>query len=75
MTWNNRRAKADYLAKIGDKEGATAAYEVTEKKTAGAAQKLDLVFSLMRSASLFLQIFPCQVLFPSPILTNQIQAF
>ena len=44
------RAKADYLAKIGDKEGATEAYALTEKKTAGAAQKLDLVFSLMRSA-------------------------
>lgn len=46
---NNCRAKADYLAKIGDKDGATAAYALTEKKTAGAAQKLDLVFSLMRS--------------------------
>ena len=42
------RAKADYLAKIGDKAGATDAYAITEKKTAGAAQRLDLVFSLMR---------------------------
>lgn len=42
------RARADYLARIGDKEAAIAAYAVTEQKTAGAAQKLDLVFSLMR---------------------------
>ena len=42
------RAKADYLAKIGDREAAGKAYAVTEEKTAGAGQKLDLVFSLLR---------------------------
>lgn len=42
------RAKADFLAKIGDREAAGKAYAVTEKKTAGAGQKLDLVFSLLR---------------------------
>ena len=42
------RAKADYLAKIGDRQEAGKAYTVTEGKTAGAGQKLDLVFSLLR---------------------------
>lgn len=49
------RAKADYLAQIGDKEAATAAYALTESKTAGAAQRLDLVFSLMRCVAQMLQ--------------------
>lgn len=45
------RAKADYLAKIGDRAAAGKAYAVTEEKTAGANQKLDLVFSLLRYPS------------------------
>jgi len=42
------RAKADYLAKIGDKGAAVKAYAATESKSAGSGPKLDLVFSLLR---------------------------
>jgi 26S proteasome regulatory subunit N7 len=41
-------AKADYLCSIGDKQAATDAYKETEKRTAGAGNKVDLVFSQMR---------------------------
>lgn len=44
------RAKADYLAKIGDKGAAVKAYAATESKSAGSGPKLDLVFSLLRYA-------------------------
>jgi 26S proteasome regulatory subunit N7 len=43
-------AKADYLALIGDKEAAVAAYAATEAKTAGSGNKMDLVFSQIRCA-------------------------
>lgn len=42
------RAKADYLAFIGDKEAAVAAYKETESKSAGSGNKMDLVFSQIR---------------------------
>lgn len=41
-------AKAEYLASIGDKAGAVAAFDVVEKKTAGSGNKVDLVFSQIR---------------------------
>lgn len=41
-------AKADYLAQLGDKEAAIQAYKVTEEKTAGSGNKVDLVFSQIR---------------------------
>lgn len=41
-------AKADYLAQIGDKAGAVAAYKVTEGKTTGSGNKVDYVFSQIR---------------------------
>ena len=41
-------AKADYLGDIGDKEAAFKAYDATEQKTAGSANKMDLVFSKIR---------------------------
>jgi 26S proteasome regulatory subunit N7 len=43
-------AKADYLAKIGDKQAAVAAYKETEEKTTGSGNKVDLVFSQIRCA-------------------------
>ena len=42
------RARADFLASTASRDEAAAAYQVTEKKTAGAGPKLDLVFSLLR---------------------------
>jgi 26S proteasome regulatory subunit N7 len=41
-------AKADFLCSIGDKQAAIDAYVETEKRTAGAGNKVDLVFSQMR---------------------------
>ena len=41
-------ARADYLAKIGDKEGAVKAYAATEEKTTGSGNKVDLVLSQIR---------------------------
>lgn len=41
-------AKADFLAKIGNKEAAMEAYAVTEKKTVAMGQKMDLMFSILR---------------------------
>lgn len=41
-------AKADYLATIGDKPAAFAAYAVTEGKSAGSGPKMDIAFSCAR---------------------------
>jgi 26S proteasome regulatory subunit N7 len=41
-------AKAEFLADIGDREGATKAFEAAEAKTAGSGNKMDLVFSQIR---------------------------
>lgn len=41
-------AKANYLAKIGDREAARKAFDETAEKTAGSGPKLDLVFSMLR---------------------------
>lgn len=41
-------AKADYLCSIGDKAAALEAYKETEKRTAGAGNKVDLLFSQIR---------------------------
>lgn len=41
-------AKAEYLASIGDKDAAVAAFTQTEEKTAGGGNKLDLIFSQIR---------------------------
>lgn len=41
-------AKAEFLARIGDKEAALKAYQATEEKTAGVGSKVDLAFSQMR---------------------------
>ena len=41
-------AKADFLAKIGNREAAMEAYAVTEKKTVAMGQKMDLMFSILR---------------------------
>jgi 26S proteasome regulatory subunit N7 len=41
-------AKAEHLALLGDREAATKAFEVTEAKTSGVGNKMDLVFSQIR---------------------------
>uniref|UniRef100_A0A7R9UZ32 26S proteasome regulatory subunit RPN7 n=1 Tax=Chlamydomonas euryale TaxID=1486919 RepID=A0A7R9UZ32_9CHLO len=41
-------AKADYLASVGDKDAATAAFDAAEAKTTGFGNKMDLVFSQIR---------------------------
>lgn len=41
-------AKAEYFARIGDKENAVAAYRTTLEKTVGSGQKLDVIFTLLR---------------------------
>ncbi len=41
-------AKAEFLASIGDKPAAVAAFDAVEKKTAGSGNKVDLVFSQIR---------------------------
>eukprot|EP00891_Asterochloris_glomerata_P007406 jgi/Astpho2/7406/fgenesh1_pm.00114_%23_14_t len=41
-------AKAEYFCKIGDREAAKAAFQLTEEKTAGVGPKMDLAFSLLR---------------------------
>jgi 26S proteasome regulatory subunit N7 len=43
-------AKAEFLTQLGDKEGATKAFEATEGKTSGVGNKMDLVFSQIRYA-------------------------
>jgi len=42
------QAKADFYAKIGDKENAVKQYRLTLEKTVGAGQKLDIMFTLLR---------------------------
>ncbi|MEW5300683.1 MAG: hypothetical protein WDW36_003596 [Sanguina aurantia] len=46
-------AKAEYLASIGDKDAAVAAFTKTEEKTAGGGNKLDLIFSQIRLFMLY----------------------
>jgi len=41
-------AKANFYTRIGDKEKATAQFVLTEQKTIGSGQKLDLVFTQIR---------------------------
>lgn len=41
-------AKADYYARIGDKENAEKQYRLTLEKTVGAGQKLDVIFIVIR---------------------------
>jgi 26S proteasome regulatory subunit N7 len=41
-------AKADFLAKIGNREAAMEAFAATEKKTVAMGQKMDLMFSILR---------------------------
>ena len=43
------RARADFLSSTASRDEAAEAYDLTEKKTAGAGPKLDLAFSLLRS--------------------------
>lgn len=46
-------AKADYLCELSDKEAAIKAYQLTEEKTAGAGNKVDLIFSQIRLFMLY----------------------
>ncbi|CAG8449925.1 10834_t:CDS:2 [Racocetra fulgida] len=46
-------AKADYFAKIGDKEKALAAYRVALEKTAGLGSRIDIIFSFVRIGFFF----------------------
>jgi hypothetical protein len=41
-------ARAEYLGKIGDREGAAKAFAETEEKTASGGAKADMVFSQIR---------------------------
>lgn len=41
-------ARAEYLGRIGDREGAAKAYAETEEKTASGGAKADMVFSQIR---------------------------
>jgi len=41
-------AKAEYYARIGDKDNAISQYRVTLEKTVGSGQKLDVIFTLLR---------------------------
>jgi 26S proteasome regulatory subunit N7 len=41
-------AKAEHLASIGDRDGASSAFAATEAKTAGSGPKMDLVFTQLR---------------------------
>jgi len=40
--------KADFFARIGDKEKAVSQYRLTEEQTVGSGQKLDVIFTLIR---------------------------
>jgi len=42
-------ARAEYLALLGDRSGASKAFEETDAKTSGVGNKMDLVFSQIRS--------------------------
>ncbi|CAG8625610.1 12456_t:CDS:2 [Gigaspora margarita] len=46
-------AKADYFARIGDKEKALAAYRVALEKTAGLGSRIDIIFSFVRIGFFF----------------------
>ncbi|CAG8557855.1 10456_t:CDS:2 [Scutellospora calospora] len=46
-------AKADYFAKIADKEKAQAAYRVALDKTAGLGSRIDIIFSFVRIGFFF----------------------
>eukprot|EP01114_Cavostelium_apophysatum_P006102 TRINITY_DN1732_c0_g1_i1.p1 TRINITY_DN1732_c0_g1~~TRINITY_DN1732_c0_g1_i1.p1 ORF type:complete len:388 (-),score=114.85 TRINITY_DN1732_c0_g1_i1:43-1206(-) len=41
-------AKADYYARIGDKDNAVSQYRLTLEKTVGSGQKLDVIFTVLR---------------------------
>jgi len=41
-------AKADYYARIGDKEHAVSQYRTTLEKTVGSGQKLDVILTILR---------------------------
>lgn len=41
-------AKADFLSRIGDKDAALKAYEVTLEKTVGSGGRIDVCFSVLR---------------------------
>jgi len=41
-------AKADFFARIGDKNNAVSQYKLTLEKTIGSGQKLDIIFTLIR---------------------------
>uniref|UniRef100_A0A061SAG0 26S proteasome regulatory subunit RPN7 n=1 Tax=Tetraselmis sp. GSL018 TaxID=582737 RepID=A0A061SAG0_9CHLO len=41
-------ARANFLAKIGDKDGAMEAFKATEEKTVAMGLRMDLVFSILR---------------------------
>jgi 26S proteasome regulatory subunit N7 len=45
--------KAQYFARIGDKEKALAAYRLTSDKTVSLGQRLDIVFAILRIAFAF----------------------
>ena len=40
--------KSEFLCRVGDKEGALAAFEVTFEKTVSLGQRLDIVFNIIR---------------------------
>jgi len=42
------QAKADFYARIGDKDNAVKQYRVTLEKTVGSGQKLDIIFTILR---------------------------
>ncbi|CAG8433839.1 9602_t:CDS:2 [Ambispora gerdemannii] len=46
-------AKANFYAKIGDKENALAAYRVALDKTAGLGSRIDIIFSFVRIGFFF----------------------
>ncbi|KAL3094977.1 hypothetical protein niasHS_006328 [Heterodera schachtii] len=47
-------AKAEYLCKIGDKERALAAFQLTFDKTVGIGYRIDLVFNVIRLGFFFM---------------------
>ena len=48
--------KAQYLLEIGDRKRATAAFKVAESKTPSVGNKIDLVFSQIRSISVNVEL-------------------
>lgn len=51
--WEALLAKADYLAKIADKERALSAYRIAFEKAVGVGARLDVVFSQLRIGLFF----------------------